>query len=295
MLSLQLPLQPASPARRRPSLPGASGLMRWGIALDRLPAWGWLALLAAALWPTWLWMGRRVLDRSDDPLGLLALAALGWLVGHERRWLRASPRLGWFALALAGVLLSTAAQGLLPPLVASLLALLGLAAGLAAFLPVGVAAAPVVGLAVLALPLLASLQFYAGFPLRLVTAEASRWLLLAGHEVERRGASLQVDGQLVIVDAPCSGVQMAWLGYFTACAVALYLGRGSRTFLARLPAVGVLVLAGNIVRNTLLVAAEASGKHLSSWAHEAVGLMALAAVCGAIALVMSRPEGTPHA
>jgi len=61
--------------------------------------------------------------------------------------------------------------------------------------------------------------------------------------------------------------------------------------LTRLPAVGMLVLAGNIVRNTLLVAAETSGNHLPGWAHEGVGLVALAAVCGAIAWVMSRPQG----
>ncbi|MDB5868395.1 MAG: hypothetical protein JWP96_727 [Polaromonas sp.] len=276
------------------TLPASPGFVRWGVRIDAAPGWLWSLLLVAVLWPTWLWMGRRMLDRSDDPLGLLALAALGLLVARHHRRLRAAPRLGWFALALVGVLAATVAQGLLPALVVALPALLALAAGLVAFLPAGVASAPVVGLSVLALPLLASLQFYAGFPLRLVTAEVSRWLLLAGHAVERSGASLRVDGRLVIVDAPCSGVQMAWLGYFTACAVTLYLARSNRSFLRRLPAVSVLVLAGNIVRNTLLVAAEASGRHLPGWAHEAVGLAVLAAVCGAIAFVMSRAEGGCH-
>lgn len=113
------------------------------------------------------------------------------------------------------------------------------------------------GLSVLALPLLSSLQFYAGYPLRVVTAEASRWLLAPGFEVAREGATLMVDGRLVIVDAPCSGVQMVWLGYFTACAVALWARRGDHAFLRRLPAVGLLVLAGNIVRNSVLIALKA--------------------------------------
>ena len=268
--------------------------VRWGVAIDRAPAGLWLALLAAALWPTWWWMSARVLDRSDDPLGLLALAALGALVWQHRQRLRAAPRLGWFALAIAGALMATATHSLLPALAVSLVALLGLAAGLAAFLPSGVATAPVVGLSVLSLPLLASLQFYAGYPLRVITAEASRWLLMATHEVERSGTSLRVDGVLVIVDAPCSGVQMVWFGYFTACLVTLYLGRGNRAFLTRLPAVGGLVLIGNIVRNTLLVSLEASGQHLPGWAHDGVGLLVLATVCGAIAFVMSRPERTRH-
>jgi exosortase/archaeosortase family protein len=264
--------------------------VRWGIAIDRAPAGLWLALLAAALWPTWGWMSGRVLDRSDDPLGLLALGALVALVWQHRQRLRAAPRLGWFALAIIGVLLATAAQGVLPALAVSLVALLALAAGLAAFLPPGVATAPVMGLSVLSLPLLASLQFYAGYPLRVITAEASRWLLMIGHEVERSGTSLRVDGHLVIVDAPCSGVQMVWFGYFTACVVTLYLGRGNRAFLTRLPAVSALVLAGNIVRNTVLVSLEFSGPHLPGWAHDGVGLVVLAGVCSTIAFIMSRAE-----
>lgn len=281
--------------QRRHDLPGAPRLVRWGVYIDTAPPWLWLALLAGALWPSWLWMGRRVLDQSDDPLGLLALAALGTLAWSQRGQLRTAPRLGWFALALAGAVLATAAHGLLAPLLVSLLAMLALAASLAAFLPAAVATGPVLGLSVLALPLLASLQFYAGFPLRVITAEASAWLLRLGHSVERSGASLLVDGQLILVDAPCSGVQMAWMGYFTACVAALYLGRGNRAFFSRLPAVSVLVLMANIARNTVLVAAQASGAPLPGWAHEGIGLAALAGVCGAIAWVISLPPKERHA
>lgn len=269
--------------------------VRYGARIDTAPAWVWLALLAAALWPTWLWMGRRMADGSDDPLGLLALAALAAVAWRSRQRLRASPRLGWLAAALTCAVVACAAQGSLPPLVVALAAQLGLASGLAAFLPPSLPAAPVVGLSVLSLPLLASLQFYVGYPLRVLTAQASRWLLQWGYTVERAGASLRIDGRLVIVDAPCSGVQMAWFGYFTACAVALLLARSDRAFLTRLPAVSVLVLAGNVLRNTALVAAEGSGHHLPGWAHDGAGLLALTAVCAAIGAVMARPEGSRHA
>ncbi|RYF64052.1 MAG: exosortase Q, partial [Comamonadaceae bacterium] len=218
---------------------------RWldaGIRLDRVPAPVWLAAQALALWPAWLWMGRRLADGSDDPLGLLALAALAALAWQQRAALRTTPRLGWLLLAGAGTLAATLMRtgvnlgfGALPawpPLLASLLAVLAIACGLLAFLPrpalaaahdvplPGVAALPVLGLAVLALPLLSSLQFYAGYPLRVITAELSQWLLMPFFTVAREGASLWISGRLVIVDAPCSGVQMVWLGYFTACATA---------------------------------------------------------------------------
>ncbi len=267
-------------------------LMRFGIAIDTVAAWRWLALLAVALWPTWWWMGQRMADGSDDPLGILALTAMATLLFVHRHRLRAAPRLGLQATALMGVVCTTTLQHQLPDLLVALMGLLSLAAGLLAFLPAQVATAPVCGLAVLSLPLLASLQFYAGFPLRVLTAELSSWLLSVAHTVERTGSSLWVDGQLIIVDAPCSGVQMAWLGYFTACTVALATQRSNRAFLLRLPVVGVLVLLGNVLRNTLLVAAQASGMHLGNVTHQAVGLAVLGLVCCGIAWTMGITTGT---
>ncbi|VTU16008.1 exosortase Q [Variovorax sp. PBL-E5] len=272
-----------------------------GIQLDRAPASAWLALQAAALMPTWLWMAARLRDGSDDPLGLLALAALVVLTWTLRRDLRPAPRLGWLALATSGTFAATVLRtgaGIvpaLPPLAAGLLAVLALACGLIAFLPRRIAALPVAGLSVLALPLLSSLQFYAGYPLRIVTAEASRWLLAPLFDVTREGSSLVVDGHLVIVDAPCSGAQMVWLGYFTACVVALWARRDDRGFLARLPAVGLLVMAGNIVRNSLLIGFEGAGHALAPALHEALGLALLALLCGGIAWVMARaPKPREH-
>lgn len=270
--------------------------VRWGVRVDRLPAGAWLGLQALALWPAWAWMARRLVDRSDDPLGLLALAALAWLACVHRKALRASPALGWLAAATVLTLAATLARGALlplPPLLAGLLAVLALAATLLAFLPRQVAATPVLLLAVLALPLLSSLQFYAGYPLRVLTATASQGLLAPFFTVLREGSALLVDGRLVIVDAPCSGVQMAWLGYFTAAATALWAGLAERTVLARLPMVGLTVLAGNVLRNTLLVAAEGAGRPLPAWGHEALGLAVLGAVCAAVAWQMQRPAAQP--
>ena len=283
-------------------------LLPAAMRLDRAPALAWIALQTAALWPTWRWMAARMADGSDDPLGGLALAALAALLVAVRGQLRSAPRLPWLAAALVGTLAATALHGQVTPLLGSLLAIVAWAGGLLAFLPderrgamqvrdgvlhaaprFPIAALPVLGLAVLALPLIASLQFYAGYPLRVVTAEASRWLLSPWFAVLREGSSLNVNGLLVIVDAPCSGVQMAWAGYFTACAVALLKGIGNRAFALRLPAVSVSVLAGNIVRNTLLVGLEGAGRAPGEALHQVIGLLMLAAVCGAVGWVMSRP------
>jgi hypothetical protein len=181
----------------------------------------WLVLQAVALWPHGLWIARRALDGSDDPLGLAALAVLALLLWRMAPRLRVAPRIGWLAVAAGLTLAANAALLALPPLACGVVAAGALAASLMAWLPAGVARAPLAGLLVLALPLVASLQYYGGYPLRVLTAQLSAWALqLVGLAAERSGAAMTVRGQLVIVDAPCSGVQMAWLAYFCACAFA---------------------------------------------------------------------------
>jgi exosortase/archaeosortase family protein len=278
---------------------GARIIGRLARRIDRLPPAVWLALLGAAMWPHILWMARRMLDGSDDPLGFAALAALAFIGWRQRGRLRSSPRPAWFLGALALMTIAGATWRVSPPLLSTLPALLGFAAGMLSILPGGLACAPILGLAALSLPLMASLQFYAGYPLRLVAAELSRWLLAPGYHVERDGVALRVDGQLVLVDAACSGVQLVWLGYFTACATALLTGCGNARFLHRLPAVGGLVLIGNVLRNAALVALQADGKPVAAWLHEGIGLLTLAAVCALVFRLMqvraseSVPESAP--
>jgi exosortase/archaeosortase family protein len=263
---------------------------RWQLRLESVPPWAWLALQAAALWVHWHWVARRVVAGSDDPLGLVAFGVLIVLVVRLGPSLRAQPRLGWLAAALGLSVAATASVFIAPPLAGALLAALALVAGLRAFLPAGRSIVPLAGLAVLSLPLVASLQFYAGYPLRVLTAQCSTWLLqAAGIAAERSGTVMEVQGRLVIVDAPCSGVQMVWMAYFCACALAAWHALPQRRFLRRLPAVGGLVLAGNVLRNTVLVALEARGPLAAAW-HEAIGLAALAAVCVGVAWLMRRVD-----
>ena len=258
-----------------------------------IAAWGWLALHAAALWPHGLWVARRLADGSDDPLGIAALAALLLWLLRAAPTLRVLPQTGWLAAAAALTLAATAACLWAPPLPAAMLAALALAAHIAAWLPRGVARAPLAGLAVLALPLVASLQFYLGYPLRVFTAEFSAWLLqAAGQAAVRSGTAMTVNGQLVIVDAPCSGVQMAWLAYFAACTVAAFVGLRDARFLRRLPLVGLVALTGNVLRNSLLVGLEARPQGLESRWHEAIGIVMLVIVIGLTVRVMS-PQRRP--
>ncbi len=208
----------------------------------------------------------------------MALVVLLWLVGRERSAMRISPRPPWLVAGVVLALAATLALTHLPSLVAASIAALSITCTIVAWLPGGTPRLPYAGLALLSLPLVASLQFYVGYPLRVVTAQLSAWLLeVVGIDATRSGASMTVEGRLVIVDAPCSGVQMAWMAYFAACAVAAHGGLRDAAFLRRLPWVGAIVLAANALRNSVLVALEARPQGLSSAAHEAIGLVVLAA------------------
>jgi len=255
-----------------------------------------LVAFALALWPHWRWVAARLGDGSDDPLGLAALAVLAVAIARLAPRLRVEPVPGWLAVAMLLTSLATVLGLVAPALLAAVLAALAFAAALAAFAPAATPVLPLAGLATLALPVVSSLQFYAGYPLRVVTAEASRGLLgLAGFDASREGSAMLVDGRLVIVDAPCSGVQMVWMAWFCACAVAFWRGLPDRVFARRLAFVGVIVLAGNIVRNALLVGLEARGSAASPWQHEAIGMVVLGLVCAAVAaLVASARKPAPR-
>ncbi|MEO7055869.1 MAG: exosortase Q [Caldimonas sp.] len=249
----------------------------------------WLAAFACALWPTGLWAAARMVDGSDDPLGLAAIAVLLVAVVRLAPSLQREPSRRWLAVAafLAVASATVAATG--PALLGALIAALALAAALRAFMAPGTPALPLAGLAVLALPVVSSMQFYAGFPLRVVTAEASAWLLgAAGFSASREGSAMTVDGRLVVVDAPCSGVQMVWMAYFCACTVAWWARLPDRVFARRVAGVGVIVLAGNVVRNAMLVGLEARAAVVPGWLHEAIGAAVLAAVCVAVSILVGR-------
>ena len=262
--------------------------------LRRLPGWLWLVLASTALWPQWLWSARRLGDGSDDPYGIVALTALLLVLWRERAGFLDAPRVGWL---LAGAMLATLAtlsQGIWPPLPRAALGVLAVLAVAMALRGAGQPRLAWFGLGLLALPLLSSLQFYLGYPLRLLTAEASVWLLRGGGLlVERQGSALEVGGQLVMVDAPCSGIQMAWVAYFTAFASAAWLRLPDRLLLRRIPLLGALVLVGNILRNSLLVLQETGRLGWPAWMHEGIGLLVFIAVCALVLRIVGAGHWSP--
>lgn len=256
------------------------------------PVWR-LALLLAALWPHWMWMARRTADGSDESWGILALLTLGALVLVDRT--RIAARLSGTTQAVVAILSVGAAlcTSFLPPIIGAALAMLAVATLLAGMLPPQRPRAAMAMLALLALPLTASLNFYLGYPLRWLCSLGSAALLsLAGLEVTPEGAALLWNGKTVLVDAPCAGIAMLWVGMYAAVLLS-YLYRASvRRMSLNLAASSVVVIAGNTVRNAALFIKEAEIVHLPAWTHDAIGL---AVFGGIVFLIFKTCSWRPYA
>jgi len=243
-------------------------------SLPWLPVSALVAFVLAAM-PLGAWYVQRLIDRSDEPLGVIALVvAVATLItaaglGHsERRRIRLHP---WRMLIGSGLLALVQWFGPVRlPLVAGLLAVAVVAVSVE--MPRGKAG--VIALLVLSLPLVASLDFFAGYPLRLAAAELSRGLLwIVGIEVERNGVLLVHCGRMVGIDPPCAGVRMLWTACFLAAVLAVRMRLSWRRTLGLSGIAIACVVVGNGLRAALVFLPEAGRVHWPEWLHPGVGLM----------------------
>jgi exosortase/archaeosortase family protein len=237
-----------------------------------------------AFWPVWRWYVARVTDASDAPLGLVALGtALLFLLTHGK------PKpLTWRPLLLSSVLVLAyvLTWPWCPALLRAALALMAIGCTLSSFC-LGRALHPgMLGLFLLSLPLMASLQFYIGYPARLATAHVAAHLLqLTGVHVVAQGPALAWLGEVIAVDAPCAGMRMLWTGLYWHCTLACFLSLPPwATWLTYGVSVGVIFL-GNVLRASLLFYGEAGLVTWSTSMHAGVGLAVFASVAVAIFLL----------
>ena len=228
------------------------------------------------------WYVTRLGDGGDEPWGLVALVAA--LVFLPRAVWRA--RLANTAAVAVALLAAVAVMSghVLPMLVRAGIVVTALAVVIGGPAPsraIWGGELGRLGLLVLSLPVMATAQFYAGYPLRVLTAELGRPLLsLVGVATERSGVLLRWAGGEVVVDAPCSGVRMLWVGAVMACGLAAWRrsGVGKTVGLLALGLGGVVV--GNAVRAAVLFLTESGVWPNAGWVHETVGT----AIFGAVAM-----------
>ncbi len=249
-------------------------------------------LLAA--WPAWRWWVARVRDGSDEPWGVVALAALVLLCVRDARHPVSRVHLG--LLAAANVALAVA-HPLLPPLVHAALCVLCATTLLARASTGSAFHLPTWLLALLSLPVLASVQFYLGYPLRLVSgALAVPLLQLQGLPAVREGVDLRLGSAVVQVDAPCSGARMLWVGLFLAVVLAHTLRLDTKRTLLTCMLAALAVVLGNGLRVSALALVETGRVTGPAWLHEGVGAGTFVLVAFTILAAASwvRGAGSPR-
>src|SRR5262249_40641334 len=132
-------------------------LLRWASRIESWPPALWLWLQTLALWPVVVWAARRMGDGADEPLGLIAPPLLGFAAASGRLECRRAARAPWLFGAMGFTILATAFIGVLPWLALAVLASCAMGCAWAAFRAERAPVLPVVGLLLLALPLIASL------------------------------------------------------------------------------------------------------------------------------------------
>ncbi len=275
-------------------------------------SWLVLALQAAAFWPVWRWYLSRMTDGADEPWGVIALlAAIGLcvLVPHRR-----APAItfGNLLAALLVTLVYAAVYAHVPPLVRGILAMTALALILSRVVWHRTLQPGVWALLLLALPVIASMQFFLGYPLRLVVGWLSLPMVnLAGHAAKLDGAALRISERTIVIDAPCSGIRMLWAGAFLLAILATAWNLNWRKCIIAGLATVLIIIVGNALRSASLTLLELSHLHgdLSwhlllldtdaAWLHEAVGIVVFALTAAGIALLTHRlavagAEPLPH-
>jgi exosortase/archaeosortase family protein len=231
-------------------------------------------LVTAATWDAWRWYMQRVWESPEEAASLaLTIAFLGALGVARRSKQGVRLPLIPVALLLAAFAVS---YGMLPPIARAAIAIAVtlFCAHLAAFKE----HPPVAfwGLIALALPVVPSLQFVLGYPMRLVCAALSVGLLQAhGLAVERQGTFLVWRDELIQFDAPCSGVNMLWAGLLlTLMGCVLFRFNIIKVLIAVALSL-VLAIACNVLRATSLFYVEAGLlPHAPAWWHEGIGIAA---------------------
>ncbi|MFC1833311.1 archaeosortase/exosortase family protein [Thermodesulfobacteriota bacterium] len=240
--------------------------------------------------PVWKWYYARMKDGSDEPWGLLALATYLFIVFTSRT--ETDGQRGALVIPAIVTLMYAASFPFVPKLIQAMLAVTAVGCtiacqrfGTALHVSSG-------GLLLLSLPVISALQFYAGYPMRVLSGLVSVFLLrMSGFAVELDGVCLRWGTELIAIDAPCSGVKMLWAGLYLTLTLACWLRAGNVRTVAALFAALTAVILANGVRASALFSLEVSLAPVDQWVHGVVGLPAFAGTAIFIVWFMHRFGG----
>jgi exosortase/archaeosortase family protein len=256
------------------------------------------ALVMAATWDAWRWYLGRVATAPVDAATLVLIVAFLGGLGVLRRSQAPEPRPAPLFLVAAVLAAYAAGYLVLPPIARAAVAI---AVTLFCLHCAAFRTRPPVafwGLVALALPVVPSLQFTLGYPLRVVSAALAVGLLqMHGIGVTRQGTFLLWRDEMVQFDAPCSGVNMLWAGLLLTLAVCVMFRLGPLKVALAVVLSLALTVAANVLRASSLFYLETGFiAHSPAWWHDGVGVAVFVVASAVILWAVSRMAlpSAPH-
>ncbi|MBX3289794.1 MAG: archaeosortase/exosortase family protein [Acidobacteria bacterium] len=251
-----------------------------------------LLLQMAAFWSAWRSMAYRVSFTGEPVWELLPLVSVVFLAWFAGKGTSSSLTTASLLFASAFAILYAASFAFAPPLARAAFALVSVAFILSRWRFGRLIHIGVLILLLLSLPVADSLNFYLGFPMRVVVGEAVSILLrMQGLDVLREGVILHFGQQAVSIDAPCSGVKMLWFGMFLAMALSTFVRLGNLRIVAAMAAAFAAIMLGNVFRAASLFYLEAKLIEGPEWLHSAVGVIVFALTSLAIIWIVKKLAG----
>lgn len=254
---------------------------------------GLLALCFCVFWPVTIWYVERILDKSDEPLGVLSLIAFIAIVLSRRG---PSGQHAEHKIPLSSIVCLLAylvTWPFAPKLLSAIFAVVTIGCLIDSH---GGKLKMDVGswlLLLFSLPIVSSLNFYSGYPLRLLVGKIAAPLIsMVGFPTVADGTTLVWSEHLVQIDAPCSGIKMLWFALFIGAVLSSVLELNFFRGAIVLGASVLGALLGNVLRITSLFFVEAEilkvDPSLDQFVHQAVGAVSFAISAGLTILVAMR-------
>lgn len=251
-----------------------------------------ILLQIVAFWSVWQWYFLRLSASSEEFYGVVSLLAIAVICLKYGNAEEGFPNL---KLIIVSLLLYAVTFDFLPPIFRAAVAVTSLTFSISGIFFRQRFHFGIWILFLLGLPVINSLQFYLGYPMRVFVGEATVFLLKTnGLQVFREGVALNFAEQTVWIDAPCSGIKMLWSGFFlTASLMTIFKFRFLKSVLAMLSAF-VIILIGNTFRATSLFYLETGIFKMPSFAHEGIGVIVFVFTAIAIVLIILKLKNSQN-
>jgi exosortase/archaeosortase family protein len=236
-----------------------------------------LLVMLIACWDCW----RLLVGRIDDGSSAVAVIALGLCGVMLWRRLDRDAQVPVWPVAI--LLTAYAAATVL----GTALIQIGIAvAGIVMILNAGPSRRafpfPATGLALLLLPIMPTLDFFAAWPMRRVSAMITAGMLqMNGFAVSANGVALDWQGKLLLFDGPCSGVHMLRAALVLTSALALIARLSALRYALAMAATAGLAILANALRASSLFYVESGfvPRMEGPVFHELVGIASFAMLC----------------